>query len=156
MTANPISLLFQSRKFWLLLLDIIGSLVLYFVGKYGGSAFEDVKYVILAIQPMFLLIIYLYTKESVEQSRASAEVTSAKLYNLPETKGVTMDATISAVTKPRTFLFVMYETATKPPTIKEVAGVITMSPPPGERWFWISVPVGITPTPQLPTITELH
>ena len=60
---NPWALLFQSRKFWLLILDTVISLVLYFVSKYAGPAFDDVKLVVLALQPIFLMIIYAIAKE---------------------------------------------------------------------------------------------
>ena len=60
---NPWKLLFASRKFWLLILDTVISLSLYFVGKYAGIAFEDVKLVILTLQPVFIMLIYAIAKE---------------------------------------------------------------------------------------------
>jgi hypothetical protein len=67
---NPWKLLFQSRKFWLLILDTCLSLTLYFVGKYAGVAFEDVKLLVLALQPVFLMIIYAIAKEDVAAKEA--------------------------------------------------------------------------------------
>jgi uncharacterized membrane protein HdeD (DUF308 family) len=57
MQPNPFSGLIHSRKFWLLILDTIISLVLYFVSKYIPGAAEDVKFAILALQPVFVTII---------------------------------------------------------------------------------------------------
>jgi hypothetical protein len=63
---NPWKALFESRKFWLLILDTVVSLVLYFVGKYAGPAFEDVKLVILSLQPIFLMLIYAIAYEDAK------------------------------------------------------------------------------------------
>lgn len=55
---NPISVLFKSRKFWLTILDVVVSLVLYFAGKYATPGlFDDIKFVILGIQPIFMTLI---------------------------------------------------------------------------------------------------
>jgi hypothetical protein len=56
--------LLYSRKFWLLVMDTVISLVLFFVGKYGGAnLFEDMKFIILTLQPMFVMVIYAIAKE---------------------------------------------------------------------------------------------
>lgn len=57
MNPNPFSALLHSRKFWLLILDTVISLTLYFVTKYTPEAAEDVKFLILALQPIFVTII---------------------------------------------------------------------------------------------------
>lgn len=57
--------LFKSRKFWLLILDAVISITLYFVSHYAGAALEDVKFIILALQPIFLLVIYSITQQNV-------------------------------------------------------------------------------------------
>jgi uncharacterized membrane protein HdeD (DUF308 family) len=57
MNPNPFSALLHSRKFWLLILDTVISLTLYFVTKYSPAATEDVKFLILALQPVFVTII---------------------------------------------------------------------------------------------------
>jgi uncharacterized membrane protein YhaH (DUF805 family) len=55
---NPFAGLIRSRKFWLMILDLVISFILYFVSKYGtGNLVEDVKFVIAAIQPVFVVII---------------------------------------------------------------------------------------------------
>ena len=48
----------QNPKFWTLLVDLIISLALYFIGKYGSpEMFDDIKVVIAALQPLVLFII---------------------------------------------------------------------------------------------------
>ena len=51
------SSLLRSRKFWLAILDLVVSLTLFFVGKYAAFAVEDVNTVIVAIQPVFVMLI---------------------------------------------------------------------------------------------------
>ena len=57
MTPNPFAGLLRSRKFWLLVLDTVVSLVLFFVSKYVPEAAEDVKFAILALQPVIIAVI---------------------------------------------------------------------------------------------------
>lgn len=47
----------RSRKFQLLVLDVFVSLTLFFVSKYYPVALEDVKFVIGALQPVFISVI---------------------------------------------------------------------------------------------------
>jgi len=48
----------KSRKFLTAMLDVIVSLSLYFVGKYAAPALaEDMTTVIVAIQPVFVMVI---------------------------------------------------------------------------------------------------
>lgn len=55
---NPFQSLILSRKFWLLILDTVISLVLYFGTKYlTPAAMDDVRILILALQPVFVVII---------------------------------------------------------------------------------------------------
>jgi hypothetical protein len=49
--------LLKSRKFLLLCLDAGLTLLLYFVGKYFAIAIEDIKLMILVLQPVFVMII---------------------------------------------------------------------------------------------------
>lgn len=50
--------LIHSSKFWLLVLDVMISLVLFFTGKYASPTLaEDINFVIGAIQPVFVAII---------------------------------------------------------------------------------------------------
>jgi len=57
MSPNPFNALLHSRKFWLLVLDTVVSLVLFFTGKYLPSAAEDVKFAILGLQPVVIAVI---------------------------------------------------------------------------------------------------
>ena len=69
---NPMSSLLRSRKFLLLVLDTVISLVLYFVGKYAAQGlFEDVKLVILTMQPVFVAIIAGIAYEDGQQKRGN-------------------------------------------------------------------------------------
>jgi hypothetical protein len=49
--------LFRSRKFWVLIVDTVVSLLVFFVGKYAPIAAEDVNIVIAALQPVFIMVI---------------------------------------------------------------------------------------------------
>lgn len=84
MTPNPFSSLLHSRKFWLLILDVIVSLSLYFVGKYAQMAYEDVKLIILTLQPVFLMIIYAIATEDVATTKAG--MTQSGQYPEPPVK----------------------------------------------------------------------
>ena len=70
---NPFQSLILSRKFWLLVLDTITSLVLFFGAKYlTPAAFEDVKVVIVALQPVFAVIIASIAYEDGKNAIAGA------------------------------------------------------------------------------------
>ena len=76
---NPFSGLLKSRKFWLLILDLICSVTLYFVGKYAGaSVFEDVKMLIVSLQPVFVTVIGAIAYEDGKNVTASASVQVAE------------------------------------------------------------------------------
>ncbi len=50
--------LLTSRKFWVMVLDVIVSLVLYFGAKYlGGSTYDDIKVLVATLQPVALVLI---------------------------------------------------------------------------------------------------
>ena len=50
--------LLRSRKFWVLIVDVAVSLVAYFSGKYAGpEVAEDVGFLILSLQPVFVAVI---------------------------------------------------------------------------------------------------
>ncbi len=56
---NPVASLFKSRKFLLTLLDLVVSLSAYFITKYASvDASKDVLFLIGAIQPVFVTMIY--------------------------------------------------------------------------------------------------
>jgi hypothetical protein len=50
--------LLRSRKFWIMLVDVLASTVLYFLAKYSSeSMVNDVKFLIASYQPVILLVI---------------------------------------------------------------------------------------------------
>lgn len=50
--------LLKSAKFLTLILDVVISLILFFVGKYGSASLaEDIKFLIITIQPVFVALI---------------------------------------------------------------------------------------------------
>lgn len=69
-TLSPIQALLQSRKFWLLIIDQVVSITLYFVGAYALNALDLVKAIIGIYQPMFVLLISGVTVENVASIKA--------------------------------------------------------------------------------------
>ena len=55
--------IFYSRKFWLLILDTIISLVLHFTAQGDPQTAENVKVLIIALQPVFVYVINGIAKE---------------------------------------------------------------------------------------------
>jgi len=67
----PFMLLLGSRKFWLLILDTVVSMLLFFGGKFlGPDAFESVKFLIVALQPVFVFLITAIAIEDAAEKRA--------------------------------------------------------------------------------------
>lgn len=62
--------LLHSRKFWLLILDTVISLALFFVGKYDPAHIEDVKFMVGALQPVFVMVIAGIAIEDAAEKRA--------------------------------------------------------------------------------------
>ena len=68
---SPVAALFKSRKFWTGILDLIFSTVLFFTAKYLAPEFaDDVKFMIAALQPVFLMIIAGIAWEDAAEKRA--------------------------------------------------------------------------------------
>ena len=68
---SPWKGLVRSRKFWLLVLDVLISMALFFVGKYAGErVFEDVQFAVLTMQPVFVVIIGAIAYEDAAEKRA--------------------------------------------------------------------------------------
>lgn len=79
---SPLAKLLASRKFLLMALDVVLSLVLYFAVKYvNPSAVEDIKQVILLLQPVVVTLIYAIAKEDAAEAQAKADIEVAKLDN---------------------------------------------------------------------------
>jgi hypothetical protein len=68
MNPNPFSALLHSRKFWLTVFDAVLALATFFVAKYVPQAAEDVKFVFLTIQPVFVSIILAIAWEDSKQA----------------------------------------------------------------------------------------
>lgn len=85
-SKNPLKSLLNSRKFWVMILDLVTSFTLYFVAKYAKIALEDVKFVILGLQPLFLLVIYSIYGQNVQGMKSDSDVESSKTYYLSESK----------------------------------------------------------------------
>jgi len=64
--------LMHSSKFWTAIIDVIISLLLYFIGKYVPALADDVNFVVAAIQPVFLLVIAGIFLEDVASYRSGA------------------------------------------------------------------------------------
>jgi hypothetical protein len=60
---------FKTQKFWLMVLDMVISLTLFFVSKNVPGMLEDVKFLIAAIQPLFIALITAVAVESVAMTR---------------------------------------------------------------------------------------
>jgi len=59
---------FKDAKFLTGLFDLVTALVIFFVGKYSGAALEDVKFVILSVQPVFvMLVIGFFQRDQAER-----------------------------------------------------------------------------------------
>lgn len=70
---DAVSALLGSRKFLLLILDTFVSILLYFGGKYlSPNSLEDMKFLIAALQPVFVTLIYSIAKEDAAANAALA------------------------------------------------------------------------------------
>lgn len=59
--------LLKLKEFWTVVVDLVVSLAIYFGGKYlAPGAFEDLKFVILALQPVVALLIAVFASERLE------------------------------------------------------------------------------------------
>jgi hypothetical protein len=62
--------LLKSRKFLLLVFDTTASITLFFAGKYAGAGVEDINFLIGALQPVFVMLIYAIAYEDAAVARA--------------------------------------------------------------------------------------
>ena len=78
--------LFRSRKFLTMVLDLVVSLVIYFVTKYLAPAVaEDVLFVVAGIQPVVLAVIVMWGVEDAAEKRAAGPgLTDAELQGLAD------------------------------------------------------------------------
>ena len=76
---SPLGKLMESRKFLIMLLDVVLALILYFSVKYvNPSAVEDIKQVILLLQPVVVTLIYAISKEDAAEAEALARLKIAQ------------------------------------------------------------------------------
>lgn len=67
--------LLRSRKFWTLIVDVLTSVILYFGAKYAGASFyEDIKFLITILQPVFAILIGAIAYEDGAKSKAQRYV----------------------------------------------------------------------------------
>ena len=63
--------LFRSRKFLTMVLDLVVSMIVYFVTKYAAPAVaDDILYVVAGIQPVVLAVIVMWGVEDAAEKRA--------------------------------------------------------------------------------------
>lgn len=87
MQPNPFSALVKSRKFWIMILDLVVSLTTFFFAKYASpDAQEITKFVILALQPVFLVVIGSIAAEDISLNVANARKYEAELWALEDVK----------------------------------------------------------------------
>lgn len=68
---SPFRGLLRSRKFWVTVGDLVVSLALYFGGKYlAPDVFADMKFLIAAMQPVFLFLVGAIAYEDGQAKRA--------------------------------------------------------------------------------------
>jgi len=68
---NPFAGLLRSRKFLLLVLDVVVSFAVYFITKYAAPSFaDDMLYVIGGLQPVFVVIIGAIAYEDGQAKKA--------------------------------------------------------------------------------------
>lgn len=81
MTQNPFSRLLMSRKFWLLILDVVVSTATYFIAKYSSpEAAKDVLFVIGIWQPAFVMVIGAIAYEDKAAMQAGTALAEAEEY----------------------------------------------------------------------------
>lgn len=73
--------LLQSRKFWIMCVDLVVSVSGYFLTKYANpAAAQDALFLIGSLQPIILLVVGSMTVQNVAAIKANAEVETSKNY----------------------------------------------------------------------------
>ena len=86
------SSLLQSRKFWIMTVDVVVSIVTYFVTKYfSPDAGKDVLFLIGALQPIVLLVVNSITQQNMEYIKAASQAADTKAYLAKTTPAVVID-----------------------------------------------------------------
>jgi hypothetical protein len=75
---NPFATLLKSRKFWLMILDVVVSGCAYFIPKYAAPQFaNDALWFIAAIQPVIITVIGAIAYEDKARAEAESRVEAA-------------------------------------------------------------------------------
>ena len=62
----PLTMLFSSKQFWVMALDVVVSVSAYFVGKYvNPQQSQDIRWMITTMQPVALFVIEAWTQEGL-------------------------------------------------------------------------------------------
>lgn len=77
--VDGIKALAQSRRFWTLVLDVVISLALYFVAKYFGAGLDDVRFLIVTLQPIAILLIAAFTVDDMHAASLDAQIQISRL-----------------------------------------------------------------------------
>ena len=78
-TPAVVARLFGSRRFWTAMLDVVIVMVLYFVGKYGPASLqEDTQFVIVTLQPIFVMLIAAFTYEDATRTRVGGQIQASQ------------------------------------------------------------------------------
>lgn len=75
------SSLLESRKFWIMIIDLVVSVITYFVTKYfSPEAGRDVLFLIGALQPVVLMVVGSITVQNVEYIKAASTAAETKAF----------------------------------------------------------------------------
>ena len=73
--------IWQSRKFWLTVVDLVVSVSTYFVTKYvSPESSKDILFLLAACQPVVITLIASYTYQNTVAMKARAQIDEAKAY----------------------------------------------------------------------------
>ncbi len=96
------SSLLQSRKFWLMVVNVIVSLITYFVTKYvNPEAAKDVLFLIGALQPVVIAVIASITVQNIEHIKADERLKSEKFWAAEDVKAAEKKAAVKTEEVPQ-------------------------------------------------------
>jgi|WetSurMetagenome_2_1015567.scaffolds.fasta_scaffold1475508_1 hypothetical protein len=64
--------LFESRRFWMTILDVVIAIAGYVAAHFIPSYEELIKFLIVTLQPVIILVIIAYTVDDVNQAKIAA------------------------------------------------------------------------------------
>ena len=75
------SSLLQSRKFWIMAVNVVVSVATYFVTKYvNPEAAKDVLFLIGSMQPVIIAVVASITVQNVEHIKADTRVQTERIW----------------------------------------------------------------------------